>query len=100
MSGECIVSGSMDHTVRVWKIADSKHVQNAIKSAPYMEGSGAKPSVLAEVHYSTAVTKDLHANYVDCVMFVGNHVISKVGLYFLKNYCKKNISNFSLVKHR
>uniref|UniRef100_A0A7E4V5S4 WD_REPEATS_REGION domain-containing protein n=1 Tax=Panagrellus redivivus TaxID=6233 RepID=A0A7E4V5S4_PANRE len=77
ISGGYIASGSMDHTVRVWKIADNMDVQNAIKAAPYTEGDGNQPRVLTEVHYSTAVTKDLHANYVDCVKFLGNHIVSK-----------------------
>uniref|UniRef100_A0A7E4ZZI1 WD_REPEATS_REGION domain-containing protein n=1 Tax=Panagrellus redivivus TaxID=6233 RepID=A0A7E4ZZI1_PANRE len=76
-TGGYIVSGSMDHTVRVWKISDNSAIQAAIEKAENTDDDGGPAPVPVEVHYSTACTKDLHTNYVDCVKFFGNHIISK-----------------------
>ncbi|GMS96208.1 hypothetical protein PENTCL1PPCAC_18383, partial [Pristionchus entomophagus] len=80
--GGYIASGSMDHTVRLWKITDE--VQSRIDMTSFREyvyrGNDLRLHNLEETCYASdqsAFTGDLHTNYVDCVRFFDQFMITK-----------------------
>lgn len=81
-SGEYIISGSMDCTIRVWDVGrNNEDIKKRINYANDFLLTKTGPKVLPrplEVHESHARTSDVHSSCVDCVKFIGNCFISKV----------------------
>ncbi|CAD5210803.1 unnamed protein product [Bursaphelenchus xylophilus] len=73
-----LLTASMDHTIRVWDLRPEtevgKRIQESVDPSKH-ESFATLPSI--ENHFSLAVAKDVHTNYVDCARFYGNFIISK-----------------------
>lgn len=92
----------MDHAVKVWKIGSSTDAHTNIKKSINVEVS--KKIKTAELPFPVCNSRDLHTNYVDCVRFVGEYIVSKVFFTVMSKtlhlfLCYSNLKiNFSLVK--
>lgn len=75
-SGQKIISCGMDHSLKIWNF--SKDVMAAIElSKTYNDIVARKSFPTVKKHFPTFSTRDIHRNYVDCVSWYGNFVLSK-----------------------
>lgn len=77
LEGNCFVSSGMDNTIKIWNLQDPI-ISNAI------DLSYTQPRRLDNLVFLTVVQQKpiysndlLHCDYVDCVRFVGNAILSK-----------------------
>jgi len=77
VQGRHIVSGGMDHNLKVWKI-DTEEVQTAIKeSATYFDVRRVRSFPTLHIHFADFTTRKIHRNYVDSVKWFGDSFLSK-----------------------
>lgn len=75
--GKTIISGGMDHNLKVWKM-DSDEIQAAIDSSEtYFDSKRTRSFPTLHVHFSDFTTRAIHRNYVDSVKFFGESFLSK-----------------------
>lgn len=75
--GHRFASSSIDNSVRIWDITSDARVVNAI-CASHEAADAKKPFSRVEYVKGPAfVTRQVHKHYVDCVMWVGNALVSK-----------------------
>lgn len=94
------MSCGMDHSLKLWSL-DKDYIQDAIKqSYSFNPNRSARPFDTIKEHFPVFSTRDIHRNYVDCVRWIGDYVISKViDLFFIEYYCcyrRQIITNFIL----
>ena len=74
--GRYLISGGLDHMICVWTIPDLAPKADDFEVGKQTEDfrSAAETKV---IHYPHFVTSAVHSNYVDCVCFYGDLVMSK-----------------------
>lgn len=75
--GKRIISGGIDHSLKIWHI-DKPVVQNAIKNSYDHNSQLSRSFQTITEHFPDFSTRDVHRNYVDCVRWFGDFVVSKV----------------------
>jgi len=75
LHGKYVLSCSMDHSVKMWAIDTPEVVAKIAESYAYKVNS--KPFPVLNVHYPVFSTRSIHRNYVDCVRWFGNFILSK-----------------------
>ncbi|XP_025205536.1 polycomb protein EED [Melanaphis sacchari] len=77
IDGNRIMSCGMDHSLKLWSL-DKDYIQDAIKqSYSFNPNRSARPFDTIKEHFPVFSTRDIHRNYVDCVRWIGDYVISK-----------------------
>jgi len=76
LTGTKIVSCGMDHSLKIWNL-EKEEIKRALKDShsgtPYTD----RPFPSAYCHFPDYSTRDIHRNYVDCVRWLGNLILSK-----------------------
>lgn len=82
MGGNRIITCGMDHSLKLWRL-DKSPISEAIKSSyTFNPDTSTKSFCTIQEHYPDFSTRDIHKNYVDCVKWIGDFILSKVN----KNY--------------
>lgn len=77
LSGSRIVSCGMDHSLKMWNL-DTSEIEDVIaESKIFNPAKSSKPFPTLVNHFPDFSTRDIHRNYVDCVRWLGNLVLSK-----------------------
>lgn len=75
---ERIISGGLDHCVAIWDLT-APSLAEAIEASTYYDPYKSKQAFKTLlVSYPIFWTRELHLNYVDCVRFFGDLILSKV----------------------
>eukprot|EP00112_Aurelia_sp_Birch-Aquarium-sp1_P017205 Seg397.19 transcript_id=Seg397.19/GoldUCD/mRNA.D3Y31 product="Polycomb protein eed-A" protein_id=Seg397.19/GoldUCD/D3Y31 len=75
--GTKLVSCGMDHSLKVWSLDTEEYKQHIEKSFKYEPSSETRNFLPLNVHYPAFSTRDIHRNYVDCVRWYGDLILSK-----------------------
>lgn len=74
-TGTRIMSSGMDHSLKLWRI-DKPNIQEAIERSENINIEN--PFKTLSEHFPDFSTRDIHRNYVDCVRWYGDFILSKV----------------------
>lgn len=75
-SGTKIVSCGLDHSLKIWNFGED--ILDAITASRiYNDATARKSFPTVRKHFPTFSTRDIHRNYVDCVSWYGNFILSK-----------------------
>lgn len=75
-SGNRIVSCGMDHSLKIWNF--TQDIMTAIElSKTFNDLANKRSFPTVRKHFPTFSTRDIHTNYVDCVAWYGNFILSK-----------------------
>lgn len=75
--GTKLISCGMDHSLKMWK-TDTEVIKNAMTdSYSYNAAQRKTPYPTHGQNFPDFSTRDIHRNYVDCVRWLGNFILSK-----------------------
>lgn len=76
--GDMLISCGMDHSFKIWNLLDSR-VQERINDSSPDESLCLNTSTFPtlSVYSPIYTTRDIHSNYIDCVHWLGNLILSK-----------------------
>lgn len=75
--GTRIVSCGMDHSLKFWSLETKEIKKTIADSHNYSAEEEKKVFPTLAVHYPEFTTRDVHRNYVDCCVWLGDLVLSK-----------------------
>ncbi|XP_061397703.1 polycomb protein esc-like, partial [Musca vetustissima] len=77
IKGDRIMSSGMDHSLKLWCL-NKPSIHEALQSScHYNVNKNAAPYPTIKEHFPDFSTRDIHRNYVDCVVWFGDFVLSK-----------------------
>ncbi|EDV33219.1 uncharacterized protein Dana_GF23390 [Drosophila ananassae] len=77
MRGDRIVSSGMDHSLKLWCLNTQEFQHKIELSNTFSQEKSTLPFPTVTKHFPDFSTRDIHRNYVDCVQWFGNFVLSK-----------------------
>lgn len=77
LAGKYVVSGGMDHSLKVWNLEIEDVVDSINASETYYETKKIRTFPTLHLHFPHFSTRNIHRNYVDCVKWFGDGVLSK-----------------------
>lgn len=92
--GNRIMSSGMDHSLKLWRLDKPQMIEAIENSEKYSKNE--KPFKTVNEHFPDFSTRDIHRNYVDCVRWMGDFILSKVILICDFLIAILTISNFLL----
>ncbi|XP_075154059.1 polycomb protein esc-like isoform X1 [Haematobia irritans] len=77
LKGDRIMSSGMDHSLKLWCL-NKPAIRDAIQNSfQFNFGKNTTPYPTIKEHFPDFSTRDIHRNYVDCVVWFGDFVLSK-----------------------
>lgn len=78
LHGDRIMSSGMDHSLKLWRLDKELISATMEKSNTFNVNKSDRPFETVNEHFPDFSTRDIHRNYVDCVKWIGDFVLSKV----------------------
>ncbi|XP_065056988.1 polycomb protein eed-B-like [Rhopilema esculentum] len=75
--GTKLVSCGMDHSLKIWPLETEKYKMRIDDSFKHDPTADSRSFLPLNVHYPAFSTRDVHRNYVDCVRWYGDLILSK-----------------------
>jgi polycomb protein EED len=76
LTGMRLLTSGMDHAIKVWKL-DDFHVESAVKLSYVYNKHAVKPFPTFRQQFPDFTSRSIHGNYVDCVRWFGDLIVSK-----------------------